>query len=306
MSSQLSPICQKIENEIKGLDQERDSLQEELQHAAPGEKAFLVSQIKALNTQITKKNKELADCIKQNPFMPPPKPKPNPCKPIAQEIIKLENALNTEVHNAVADLQEELQHAAPGEKPGLVAQIKKISADIRKNSKTAKQIAAKQKEYADCLQTNGGLLALSATFKGTATMLTSNSNAPGPFKQGVTIGLAFSDWDHRDIWVSSFPPISVTYDVGFPVGQVTTTVSLSSGVGTFDPPSNTITLKLSLFFHHSTSLAGDSTLDITLSTTSLLTAAGKITVSGSSKFKGGYLGGDTCWLTVEGTISPHP
>lgn len=306
MSSQLSPTCQKIENVIKGLEQERKSLQDELQHAAPGEKSSLASQIKALNAQITKKNKELADCVKKNPFIPPPKPKPNPCKSIAQEVTDLAQALEKEVQAAIADLQKELKSAAPGEKPSIAAQIKVEAAAVRKNSPTAKKLAAKRKEYSACIIKNGGLMALDATFKGTATMTTSNSHAPGPFKQSVNLGLAFSDWDHRDIWITSFPPISVTYDTGTVVGTVTTTVSMNSGAGTFDPTTNTITLKLSLFFHHSTSLAGDSTLDITLSTTSLLDAAGKITVGGGATFKDGYLGGDSCWLTVTGTISPHP
>lgn len=307
MSTQYSPVCQQIANQIAGLQKEKQSISLELQHAAPGEKPFLVSQIKELNGQIASKQKALDECVKKNPYVPPPKPKPNPCKPIADQIAKLTAALNKEVQAAVANLQKQLQQAAPGEKPALAAEIKQTSAEVRKNSPTAKKIAALQKDYADCLKKNGGLTALDATFKGTATMQTSNSDAPGPFKQNVNIGLHFSDWDRRDISVTSFPPISVTFDVGFPVGEVTTTVSLQGiASGKFDPVANTITLNLSLFFHHSTSLAGDSTLDLVLNTDSPLDAAGKITVSGTSTFKDGYLGGDTCWMTVAGTISPHP
>jgi hypothetical protein len=307
MPTQLSPICQKIQNQINSLDQERKSLQAELQEAAPGQKSALASQIKALNTKITAKKKELADCVKKNPYVPPPPPPPPPkakCTAEEQAVAKLQAALSKEIHNAVADLQEELHHAAPGEKPFIVGQIKQITADITKNSATGKKLAAAKKAFAKCLTDNGLLPALNATFKGTATLTTSNSNAKGPFNQSVNIGLRFSVRDHKDVSITSFPKISVKYDT--PIGQVTTTVTMNSGSGTFNKSTNKITLNLSLAFKHSTAFAGDSTLAIKLNTDSALDAAGKITVSGSSKFKDGYLDGDTCTLSVKGTISPRP
>jgi hypothetical protein len=307
MPTPLSPICQKIQNQINSLDQERKSLQEELQEAAPGQKSALASQIKALNTKITAKKTELAACVKKNPYVPPPPPPPKPkpkCAAEEQAVAKLQSALAKEIHNAVADLQAELHSAAPGQKPFIVAQIKQITADIKKNSATGKKLAAARKEFTACLDKNGLLHELSATFKGTATLKTSNSKAKGPFNQDVSIGLRFSVRDHKEVSITSFPKISVKYDT--PVGEVTTTVTMNSGSGTFNKSTNKITLDLNLFFHHSTSLAGDSTLVITLKTDSVLDAAGKITVSGSSKFQGGYLDGDTCSLTVKGTISPRP
>jgi hypothetical protein len=309
MPTPLSPICQKIQNQINSLDQERKSLQAELQEAAPGQKSGLASQIKALNTKITAKKKELADCVKKNPYVPPPDP-PKPPKPKCaaeeQAVAKLQSALSKEIQNAVKDLQADLHGASPGQKAAIVAEIKQITADIKKNSATAKKLAAARKAFIACLDINHLLHALDATFKGTATLTTSNSNAKGPFNQGVNIGLHFSVRDHKDISITSFPKVSVTYDVGFPVGEVTTTVTMNSGSGTFNKSTNKITLNLNLAFKHSTSLAGDSTVAITLKTDSALDAAGKITVSGSSKFQGGYLDGDTCSLTVKGTISPRP
>ncbi len=307
MPTPLSPICQKIQNQINSLDQEKKSLQEELQEAAPGQKSALASQIKALNTKITAKKAELATCVKKNPYVPPPPPPPPPklkCTAEEQAVAKLQAALSKEIHNAVKDLQEELHSAAPGQKPFIVGQIKQITADITKNSATGKKLTAAKKAFNACLDVEGLLHLLSATFKGTATLTTSNSNAKGPFNKNVNIGLRFSVRDHKDVSITSFPKISVSYDT--PVGEVTTSVTMNSGSGTFNKSTNKITLNLNLAFKHSTALAGDSTLAITLKTDSPLDAAGKITVSGSSKFKDGYLDGDTCTLSVKGTISPRP
>lgn len=304
MATPLSPICQKIQNQINSLDQERKSLQADLHEASPGQKSAIVAQVKALNTKITAKKTELAACVKKNPYVPPPPPPKPKCTAEEQAVAKLQSALAKEIHNAVKDLQADLHSASPGQKPAIVAEIKKISADIKKNSATGKKLAAAQKAFAKCLTDNGLLQALKAAFTGTATLTTSNSKAKGPFKQSVNIGLRFSVRDHKDISITSFPKISVKYDT--PVGEVTTTVTMNSGSGTFNKSTNKITLSLSLAFKHSTSLAGDSTLDIKLNTDSPLDAAGKITVSGSSKFKGGYLDGDTCTLSVKGTISPRP
>jgi hypothetical protein len=299
-----SKECQPIATKIAGLKTGQQALQQELQHAAPGEKAALVAQIKEIGAEITKQQKALADCVKLHPYVPPQPPPPNPCLSLLKELNQLKKKLADDIRKAIAPLQEELQHAAGSEKAAIVAQIKAARAEILKNSPLPKQIAAKQKQYDDCLIAHGGVLALDATFKGTATMQTTNDNAPGPFKQNVNIGIHFGEWDHGVFDVRSFPPISVTYDT--PIGSVTTTVSLKSGSGTFDSKAKTVALNLSLFFHHSTSLAGDSSLDIQLGTTKLLDAAGNITVSGSAPFQGGYLDDDICSLTVDGKITPHP
>lgn len=306
MPTPLSPVCQKIQNQINSLRQEQKSLQEELQQAAPGQKSALASQIKKLGTQLTAKNKELQDCIKKNPYVPPPPPKPLPCSTEEQQIAKLQAALSKEIHNAVADLQEELKTAAPGQKSAIAGQIKQITADIKKNSATAKKLAAARKAFSDCLDKNKLLPELLASFKGKATLTTNNSKAKGPFHKDVNIGLKFRVRDHKEVTITSFPKISVTYDVGFPVGEVTTSVTMETGSGTYSPTTKKITLNLNLFFHHSTSLAGDSTFNVKLTTDSPLDAKGNITVSGSSKFNGGYLDGNTGSLSVKGTISPLP
>jgi hypothetical protein len=310
MSSQLSPICQKIANKIKGFEKQKAIFSEQLKHAATPMKADIAREIKEQNAQIGKLKRELADCIKKNPFVPPsepPKPKPNPCKP--QDVAKLEAALEKQIQNAVAPFQKLLQKASTGEKADLNLQIKEIRSDIRKNSKAAKDLAAKRKEYIQCLIDNDGFpAALDAIFKGKATMDTMSESRTLHFKKNVAIGLTFSDWDRLDIRITSFPDIPETFDTHSPVGEVTTTVS-GVGTGKFDRFSNTITFDLHLFFHHATDFASDDNLDITLETTSPLTPAGKITVKGSSNFKkGGFLGDEDTFasLTVIGTISPHP
>jgi hypothetical protein len=124
--------------------------------------------------------------------------------------------------------------------------------------------------------------------------------------QHISIGLHFSDWDHRKITEVTFSPIAVKFDVEF-IGEVITTISLTGAAsGTFDPTAQSITLTLGLFFKHSTSLADPSTLALTLYTTAALTEAGTITVAGSEAFQGGYLHGESGWLTVTGSIMPHP
>ena len=306
-AANLSPTCQKIDDVIKGLEQHKQALADQLKEAPPALKSDIADQIKELNKKIQAKKNELQKCIEEHPYVPPEKPKPLPkeCAALKKEIEKLRTALSKEVHAAVAHLQEQL-HDAP-DKAQIIEQIKEKTADIKKNSPTAKKLADTIKAYDRCIVKYGGLPALDATFSGRATLMTSNDNAPGPFKQSVNIGLHFVEWDHSTFTVTSFPPISVTYDTDSPAGTVTTTVTMNGpSAGEFNPIMNRLSILLRLFFHHSAATAGDSTLEITLDTTSLLTSDGKITVEGSAPFKDGYLDEDTCWLIVEGTISPRP
>lgn len=309
MSTQLSPTCLKIAKLIEGLEGEVQALSDELHEASPAQKPGIVQQIKALNIEITDKKAALQQCIKEHPYVPPeePEPRPKECVAIAEEIERLKLALAKEIRDAVAPLQEDLHDASPAQKPLIIQQIRHITADIKENSQTAKEIVEKTKAYDACIAVHDGLPVLNATFAGRATLWTSNENAPGPFYQTVNIGLRFGEWDHGPITVTNFPTISITYDTNSPVGTVTTTVALhgSSG-GTFNPITNRISLGLHLFFHHSTALAGDSTLNISLQAVSPLSNAGAITLSGNAPFQGGYLGDDVCSMTVEGTISPRP
>jgi hypothetical protein len=169
----------------------------------------------------------------------------------------------------------------------------------------AHQIAAKEDEYHACVKAHGGLSAMNAHFKGKATLYTTNSHAPGPYTSDVDITLHFGDWDHSAVTVTHFPPVSVTYDTHTFAGMVTTTVTMESGFGTYDPQNKGISITLNLFFHHSTSLAGDSTLHITIGG-GPIGADGSVDAYGGAPFKGGFLGGDECSLEVKGKVAPHP
>jgi hypothetical protein len=301
-----SKECQPIAGKIDGLQSQVASLQGELQTAAPGEKPFLISQIKAAEAEIAKERGLLDDCVKKYPYKPPPPPPPNPCLGLLKELNSLREDLTVEIQKALAPLQKELQTAAPGEKAGIIHQIQATRHELMTNSPLANEIAAKQKAYDSCLTSHGGKLAMDATFKGKATMWTDNGNAPGPYKEDVTIGLRFGDWDHSAIEITSFPTISVTYNTHSPAGTVTTTVTLISGSGSYDPQSHGISVTLDLYFHHSTSLAGPSRLHAQLGSNAPLSATGAIDLIGGGPFKGGYLDGNECSLEVKGKISPLP
>ncbi len=301
-----SSECQPLADKVKGLQSDVASFQKELQTAAPGAKSGLISQITKLQQQVTQQEGLLADCVKKHPYQPPPPPPKNPCLSIYHDLQQLQVQLEQVIQKALAPIQAELQKAAGGEKAGILQQIKETRANIMATNPLVKEIAAKQKDYNDCLLKHGGKLAIDANFKGKATMRTNNEHAKGPFTQNVTIGLRFSAWNNAHIAVTDFPGVSVTYDTHSPVGEVTTTVSMTTGSGTFDEKTRFVTFQLELYFEHSTSLAGPSSLNITLTGSKPMTSDGGIDVSGDSTFKGGYLGGNTCSIEVSGTISPHP
>ena len=298
-------MCKQISNLFVELGNEKKDLAAALGKAAPGEKPSIAQMIKNIDKAIAAKKKELDACVIKNPYIPPPPPVANPCLPISNEIDKLRSALQKEIQAAVAELQFELRMASPSAKAALAKQIVKITNDIRKKSPTAQKIATKLAENEKCLLVSGGVLALGATFTGTAILTTSNADAAGPFKQPVTIGLYFSEWDHHKVDITSFPAISVTFNT--PIGTVTTTISQAgTSMGTFNRVTKILSLSIKLFFHHSTILAGDSNYDVTLQNAKAMTGAGNIIVDGSAKFKDGYLDNETGWLTVEGKISPVP
>ena len=301
-----SSTCQPIANKIKGLQSDVASFQKQLQTAAPGAKAGLLSQISKLQSQVSEQEGLLATCVKEHPYKPPAKPPKNPCLSIEKEEEQLQAQLEQVISKALAPLQKELQTAPSGAKAGILKQIDDERKRIMATNPLVPEIAAKKKEYDDCLTKHGGKLAIAATFKGTATMRTDNSHAKGPFKQSVTMDIEFSAWDNAHITVIDFPGVSVTYDTHSPVGTVTTTVSLTTGSGSYDSKSRKLSITLILYFEHSTSLAGPSSLKIELDGQKPLGKDGSIEVSGEAKFKGGYLDGNECSLDVSGKISPHP
>lgn len=147
--------------------------------------------------------------------------------------------------------------------------------------------------------------ALSATFTGTATMTTTNDNARGPFTSDLRLSLSFEDC-RATLRITEFPPISVTFPT--PIGDNTTTVTMpSGGAGTF--AAGRMDIPVSLRFANTIAAGGTSVADMTLATASpggTSLRDGSVTLVGSGRFRGGFLNGSTCSLTVTGTIAPAP
>lgn len=171
---------------------------------------------------------------------------------------------------------------------------------------TQNQINAKKQQLKACMVSKcSGKPDLTATFTGKATVTTSNSNASGPFKQNVSASVTFYKWDHTHFSLTLSPIKVGPFDT--PAGSNTTTVT-GWGTGVVNLGTGAMTVTLDLHFHHSSNVAGDSDMTITLSTSSgsPLNDGGKVTLKGTGKFKDGYLGGDSCTMTISGTIAPHP
>jgi hypothetical protein len=215
------------------------------------------------------------------------------CKELADMIEALEQERS--------DLQQELQSAAPGQKAGLVAQIKALN----------RQIAAAHDQLVDCLgpPPPPPPPPLLATFTGTATITTTNGSAPGPFTAGVQLGLLF-DAARTSVLITSFPLIA-TQPFSTPFGDNVTTVSKTGG-GFGSYANGNIVMPLTLHFDQSLDLPvfeEDSDLTLGVSTNppgSPVDATGGVTLAGSGVFQRGFLGGATGTLSISGTISPVP
>jgi hypothetical protein len=124
--------------------------------------------------------------------------------------------------------------------------------------------------------------------------------------------------DRRDVRVTSFPRIRVSYDT--PLGEATTSVTMTGGgSGNLNLDSGSVSMSVTLHFHHSSAFAGDSDIEFRLTTGrsrlrggrmdvtgSPLTADGSITAVGVAKFRDGFLDGDECSVVITGTVSPVP
>jgi hypothetical protein len=208
-----------------------------------------------------------------------------PCQSLIAPIKRLEAQKNT----ASKNLKETKSSYWTGEVKDLLAQIEK----------------AKQQLDQCVISKCGGLSNLFAHFNGIATMTTSNSDAKGPFKEKVAASITFLKYDRKHLNIYLDPITVGPFKV--PGGTNTTTVT-GEGVGVVNLQTGAMTVSLGLHFHQSNDFAGDSNLTITLSTSSgsPLNANGAVTVNGTATFKGGFLGDDTCTMTIQGIVSPRP
>jgi hypothetical protein len=204
------------------------------------------------------------------------------------------------------DAQKDLSTAAPGEKSGLVSQIKRLN----------KQIAVKKSELDICLANNPtpNLTPLSTTFSGTFELTLSHPSVPMPLTGSISASALFNA-PRTSVLLTALSPLSASFNT--PLGMNTTTVSLiGSASGIFDKPTGQMSLMLSLFFDHSIDLPfyeEDSRLDIPLGTGaagslvgSPLDASGAVALVGSAVLAGGFLGGTRADLAIMGTFPVLP
>ena len=149
-----------------------------------------------------------------------------------------------------------------------------------------------------------------ARFVGVATMTTSDPTAPGPYSEPIELDVVLNG-ARTEIAITSFFAIKVGFDtpLGFNVATLTRT---SGGTGSYS--AGAIVLPLGLHLDNSIDVPffeEDSDLSVELTTSppgSPVTPEpfGHVRLVGSGTFQGGYLGGSTADLTVDGTLSPPP
>jgi hypothetical protein len=208
------------------------------------------------------------------------------------------------VRQDIEDLQFELKHGAPEDRPA-------IRAKIREDNKKLVTLRA---QLAECIASQPPIPPpTEAYFIGSSEFTTTNDNAPGPFPDDLAFRMNIGG-DLATITIETFPPLGAVFDT--PLGRGTTTVTLiGGGTGSYD--AGKISLQITLHFATTIELpVGDTTdssdLSIVLSTDppqgSPVTPApgpfGKVRLFGSGQFIGGFLGGSTGTLKVIGTIKP--
>lgn len=121
-----------------------------------------------------------------------------------------------------ADLQSELNHASPAQKPLFARKIAELTTTIQ----------AKRSEYNQCIGMPPPLPPITCTLSGTATVRTSHPSAPNNVIP-ITLTLTFSGSTHQRVDVI-FPTIALgTFIMTGPLGiscRDTVVISLPSGV----------------------------------------------------------------------------
>jgi len=133
---------------------------------------------------------------------------PQACQSIQDEIDGVLADLN--------DLQFQLKHAAPEDKPA-------IQADIRKDNK---KVATLRAQLAECIASQPNVPPpTEAYFIGTSELTTTNESAPGPFFDNLAFRLNIGG-DPARITIETFPQLGAVFDT--PLGPGTTTVTSSA------------------------------------------------------------------------------
>ncbi len=159
---------------------------------------------------------------------------------------------------------------------------------------------------------------IESTFTGTVSFSTADTRFPGPFLSPLTITILFAASGSARL--GTFPPI-VVGPFPTPIGPNTITITMTGGgTGMFNKASGSISMPITLNFDHSLAVAGDSDVTFGLTTGSstspsgafaltglpLNATTGLVVLVGGSRFRGGFLGGTDCGVTVTGTLAPIP
>lgn len=220
---------------------------------------------------------------------------PLECQPISNQISGLEAERRR--------LQEELQHAAPQDKPQLIVEIKRLT----------REISEAHDALTECISSAPPIPpALVAQFVGTAEVSIPDVS-PQAISSPISIDLLF---DGYRTWfkIATFPPI-MSSPFPTPLGSNVTTITLlTGGSGPYNSTSGEATIVANFLFDHSIEhpLPGyveDSTLPVVLSTSppgKPVDTAGEVGLAGGGTFNGGFLNGISASLKIVGKITPHP
>ncbi len=173
-----------------------------------------------------------------------------------------------------------------------------------------------------------------ATFTGTATLTTTNSHAPGPYTENLTIPISFNT-NLTQASITSFPtitgPSAGQPPISTPLGNDTYTMSLTPGIpgngtATYNPTTGQLVLALTLHLHNSvhifsngdldsdipftgaqsittdTCISQDGALRFTGARVNTPMTGGNVTLVGATKIVGGYLNGSDCGLVIQGQL----
>lgn len=173
-----------------------------------------------------------------------------------------------------------------------------------------------------------------ATFTGTATLNTTNSHAPGPYTEQITMDVTFNA-NQTQLTIGTFPtitgPAAGQPPISTPLGNDTYTLTLTPGVagngtGNYNASTGELNLNLTLHLHNSVHIFSDGDLDSDfafigaqmMTTQTCISQDGALRVTGSgvnppsggsvlivgtTKITGGYLGGSDCDLIINGTLA---
>ena len=238
------------------------------------------------------------DC---NPLAVPPE-----CQQFADSVRRLDTE--------ISELQERLRTAG-AQKGQLVSAIRRLNS----------QRDSARADLARCRTEHGAAprqLApntLNASLTGTATLQTTDGNAPGPFTKDINIALRFSR-NRCVVTITNFPSLTLRTRSLPVIGRINVTVTKTGGgQGAFHPISGVMSMPITLHFHYDSALVADDDATFDLTTTqsisrnatfnvtgSPLTPAGDIRLVGTTRFRNGYLAGKEGSLVITATIAPHP